>query len=231
MAATASAPLSQKSKQEAAFDTPVPREAPVESFPKFSERDYRVSASDADNKSLRVWVRIPPYMVRAGQTILAKGGFPFVSLSDLWRFTMFWGMRSLRDNPAPVATVFAQIQAMNDILTAELDNIAFRSTFDRAGAVLMEYQREGTPTAMDEARRVLAELDARISQMPAGYWQTKYAATLRQRFGPLMEGRGMTLVSPETKLALVSGRATREEGLDWSQVGDTDSPVHDGEDD
>jgi hypothetical protein len=175
--------------------------------PEFAEKDYRISATDAKGRTERVWVRLPPYLVRLVQTIVSKGPYPWDTPSDAYRFAIYWGLRLLKHNPPETVTVFAQVQGMNDILTREQDHIAFRAVFDRARDVLNEYQREN---AIDEARRVISELDARINQMPMGYWRSKYAKTLRGQFGPLMRGEKMYLASGAQKLAAVSGRPEEE---------------------
>lgn len=180
---------------------------PLDDPPEFAEKDYRISATDAKGRTERVWVRLPPYLVRLVQTIVAKGPYPWDTPSDAYRFAIYWGLRLLKHNPPQTQTVFAQVQAMNDLMTRELDHIAFRAVFDRARDVLNEYQREG---AIDEARRVLGELDGRISSMPDGYWRRKYAETLRQHFGPLMRGTPMVLHTRDEKLAAVSGKAVSE---------------------
>lgn len=197
------------------------RPSPLEDPPIFAERDYRIASSDARGRTERVWVRLPPYLIRIVQTIVSKGPYPWQTPSDAYRFAIYWGLRLLQHNPPEAATIFAQVQAMNDILVREEDHQAFKAVFDRATNVLNEYQREG---AMDEARRVLGELDARINQMAAGYWKTKYAKTLRERFGPMMRGEKMLLMAPERKLRIAAGQEADIEGdahaIDWSQVAD-----------
>lgn len=184
---------------------------PLDEPPEFAEKDYRISATDAKGRTERVWVRLPPYLVRLVQTIVSKGPYPWDTPSDAYRFAIYWGLRLLKHNPPQTQTVFAQVQAMNDILTREADNVAFRAVFDRARDVLNEYQREG---ALDEARRVLGELDGRINAMPLGYWRTKYGEALRQQFGPLMRGTPMTLHTADEKLAAASGKTVINESAD-----------------
>lgn len=201
----------QRAAQEAdaTVDRSTPwKTSPLDAPPEFAERDYRISATDAKGRTERVWVRLPPYLVRLVQTIVSKGPYPWDTPSDAYRFAIYWGLRLLQHNPPETQTVFAQVQGMNDILTREQDHIAFRAVFDRARDVLNEYQREN---AIDEARRVISELDARINQMPNGYWRTKYAKTLRDQFGPLMRGEKMQLSGKAHKLAAVSGHAAAEE--------------------
>lgn len=181
---------------------------PLDEPPEFAEKDFRISATDAKGRTERVWVRLPPYLVRLVQTIVAKGPYPWETPSDAYRFAIYWGLRLLKHNPPETQTTFAQVKGMNDILTREMDHIAFRSVFDRMRDVLNEYQREG---ALDEARRVLAELDGRINSMPPGYWRNKYAETLRQQFGPLMRGAAMTLHTKDEKLAAASGKVSGED--------------------
>lgn len=180
-------------EQDATGGSTFPRVSPLDDPPEFSERDYRISPSDSQGRVERIWVRLPPYLIRSVQVLVSKGPYPWETVSDAYRFAIYWGLRLLKNNPPPVVTLFAQTQAINDILTREQDNIQFRAIFEKLNTVVMEYQREG---AMGEARRVLAEIDARINQMPAGYWQDKYRKALRDRFGIMMRGSRMALGSP-----------------------------------
>lgn len=204
-------PQDRDAQEHAALDGERPdrKHSPLDEPPNFSEKDYRISPADARGHVERVWVRLPPYLVRLVQTLVSKGPYPWETPSDAYRCAIYWGLRLLKHNPPETMTVFAQVQAMNDILTREADLIAFRAVFDRATDILNEYQREG---AIDEARRTLGELDARINQMPEGYWKRKYGAMLRTRFGPLMRGERMTLMepSPAGKLRAVMGQGEDE---------------------
>lgn len=200
---------------------------PLDDPPEFAEKDYRISATDGKGRTERVWVRLPPYLVRLVQTIVAKGPYPWETQSDALRFAIYWGLRLLKHNPPVTQTVFAQVQAMNDLMTREQDHIAFRAVFDRARDVLNEYQREG---AIDEARRVLAELDGRISAMPPGYWRSKYAETLRAQFGPMMRGTPMALHTKDEKLAAAAGKFVKDESDEPFEDAGDDTLTIDGDD-
>lgn len=152
----------------------------------FTERRLVVPASDTKGRSERIYLRVPPLMIRASQMLVASKRYPWKTPGDFHRFAIMDAYRRLqRDAPAEVVSVIGQIEAMKGLLQHEEMHAEFLGIFERMSRVLEAYRNSN---AHGEARRVVAELRAQINAMPAGYWREEYRKKLKERYGNLMSG-------------------------------------------
>lgn len=214
----------QRPDAPAIDDEPDPRDS-------FTERRLVVPASDTKGRSERIWVRMPPLMIRGCQMLVASGQYPWKTPGDFQRFAIHDAMRRLqRDAPSEVVSVISQVEAMKGILQHEEMHAEFLGVFERMSRVVEAYRASN---AHDEARRTIAEMRAQINGMPSGYWRSEYRKKLKERYGALMNaddaGNFIELGRSVTRSVEATGDEHEDEsgrpphGDDDDEVATTDS--------
>lgn len=154
------------------------------------ERDYVIPAQDAHGRSVRLYCRAMPTSGRLLADVVASRKYPFRTIGDCIRWCISTGVKRLASG-AGIESVMAQSDAILETLRDEEFQLQFKELFTIAKNVVESYIEAG---AHEEARRVIANLRAKLDKMPEGYWKTRHTEYLLKQWGSLLtvEGGGVS---------------------------------------
>ncbi len=128
---------------------------PVKRGTVVTDKDFIISGTDHKGHAHRVQCRLMPAHFRALTAIKDEGRFPFKTLGDIVRWSIYRGLRELQElkRSAKVESHMLQVAAIHDVLTEEMAQAEFAGVFDAMAEAITKHIQD---QAIGEARRVAA---------------------------------------------------------------------------
>lgn len=142
-------------------------------------RSFRVPGRDSQGHFQRLWLRMMPHHYDAIFHIVGGKRYPYTSANGLARHAIVRHLDWL-GTLGPVPSTVQQAHAIMDLLRDEEEQMLFVDTIRRMHEVINKHL---TARAPGEARRLLAQVYARIIAMPEGYWRERYLKELDEQYG------------------------------------------------
>jgi hypothetical protein len=160
---------------------------------RLTDADFLVPGQDQKGHSHRMQCRVMPAHFRALTRIYQDKHFPFRTLGDIMRWSIWRGIKELErmEPDVEVQSIMAQADTIMAILREEQANIDFSSVFDTMVSTINQHL---AAQATGEARRLTAIVKGQIEKMKEGYWRERYLSDLKSKFGHLLDGEGVRLI-------------------------------------
>lgn len=150
--------------------------------------EFLIPSTDEHGHAATMVFRLPPNMAYLVESIVAAREFPFLTKSDLARWSLHLGLKYLAD-----LTKHRRVSNYHSMLTAAL-------TLSRVRMEEVEYARDLEKMLQPvsqliqaghsaRARRLLSELHANLSAIDDEEWRGRYLKVLYERFAELMPER------------------------------------------
>jgi len=166
----------------------------LEEFESYSRTRFYTKASDNKGHREEIRVKVPPHIYDAiGRIVRSDGKGPipeyrtmsdFVRdaivhrLHDLWELGMVQGIED----------ALRQHLAMEAILEYHERESMYSSFIERSKPIISSLLGEGTPAALQEAKRMVREFYIHAMNMTdSPYWQEKYMSFLKRNFPKIIQ--------------------------------------------
>ena len=156
-------------------------------------REFTIPATDNKGHSERVWARITPGHDRQISVVLNSHWFPYRSRGDIVRHALQKHLAWL-ETLAPVPSISAQVDAINEIMRDEEFNREFDEVISKLSEQVGHYLSMGN---VGKARGLVSRVLSKVEMMPDSEWKDSYQKTISDRFGQLVDGKPIEMMSKE----------------------------------
>lgn len=146
--------------------------------------EFRVPATDTKGHSCRQYFSCSPATERMVLEIVQSKKLPFKSKGDLFRWTLIYGLRYLKDECPETTTVWGQVEAILSIMVDDEFQRDFTFVFQKMDMNISTHIQSGD---MGEAVRLIKTVRQHIEKMPDGFWKTKYLKQLEVQYGETLK--------------------------------------------
>jgi hypothetical protein len=143
---------------------------------------FRVPASDAKGHNTRLYFRAQPGHAKELEAIVSSRNFPYRSKGDVLRHAFVRHLKWL-NRQVPMKSVTGEVDAILEVMRDDEFSDDFKSVLDKASERITAHLGSGS---IGEARRLVLKIMAHVNQMPDGYWRSKYAKDIKDRFGHIL---------------------------------------------
>ena len=152
---------------------------------RLNAESFRIPASDTRGHSAKEWFRIPPDYAEQMAGIVQGGAFPYKSKGDLIRHAIHRHLHWLDSiSPTPLQRSPSELDLISEIVRRQEMQAEFREVMQRASKMINIYIAE--EGAVEEAKKLARQIQARVEQMPDGYWKRMFERKLREQHGELL---------------------------------------------
>lgn len=152
----------------------------------YNEDDFLIAASDEKGNNINPPFRIPMGYHREVEKLVASRQFPFITVSDCYRFCVVYGIKFLRDFEPDVESFMYTLDSINRALMDEKRMIEFAESFSRMQDIIEKQLsfKGGKRRAIE----LLYNLSQQIESAPPGFWRSTYRKMFRDKWGHLIRG-------------------------------------------
>jgi len=146
-------------------------------------RDFIIPASDEKGHSVPIAFRCSQAYSRRTAVAVNCTKFPYKTRGDLIRHALHRHLEFLDVIEPELEMDISGLDAVNEIINASNERIAFAKSFDNLSRSVQELSAKGS---QGQAKKLVLRVLRKVENMSPGYWKDSYLQDLKSRFGHLL---------------------------------------------
>lgn len=140
---------------------------------------FFIKPTDERGHGDKVQARIPPDLARIVEIIVASKRFPYQTVSDLFRDSIWRlaGLLAPKVDSFELTTIIAQLRASEELLKPVEAGEKLLKVLDNLGLRLMALDSN------DERKRLVKTIEKEFGRVREPYWKERALRTLKERYG------------------------------------------------
>jgi len=147
--------------------------------PEYDRSDFVIPANDDNGHSVPLHFRCSQAYLRRVAVATNCPKFPYKTHSDLLRHALHRHLEFLDEIESEFDGNISDLDAVNEIINAENESIAFAKTFDslsRSAEKLSDRGEQG------QAKKLVLKVLRKVEKMTPGYWKDSHIKALKSKF-------------------------------------------------